>query len=109
MASEQNYFETSQATKWCENVNELLSDTNSTLKQASQLLQDLGTENTGTLGTTLVEQGSSFIEGFSEMAHGFATCVEVVARKVVETVKTLGENKDLLSTAARILGMVLGA
>ena len=108
MASEQNYLETTAASKWCDEVNDLLADTNTTLKNASQLLKDLATENKGTLGDTLNQQGSEFVTSFTQMANGFAKCVEVVAKHIMSVVKNVAENKELLGIAAKVLGVALG-
>lgn len=107
MAYEQTYLETTQATKWCENVNELLSETNSLLKNASQLMQDLGAENTGTLGSVLQQQGNEFINAFDNLVDAVGNCVKVFAAEIIKAIESIDENKSLLAGAAKILGKIL--
>lgn len=105
MASEQNYFETTKAQTWVNDVTELLEDTNSTLKNASQLLQDIGNENVGTLGKDLQDQGKQFIDAFTEMAHGFASCVSVVFKHIENVVKEVADNENLMNLARSVLNL----
>lgn len=105
MASEQNYFETTSAQKWVDEVNELLDDTNGTLKNATQLLKDIGRENSGTLGSDLQNQGDAFIDAFTEMAHGFASCVAVVTKHIANVLKAVASDEKLLDLAGKAINV----
>ena len=105
MASEQNYFETTKAKTWVNDVTELLEDTDSTLKDASQLLKDIGNENVGTLGKDLQDQGEQFIEAFTEMAHGFASCVNVVFKHIENVLREVADNEKRMDLAGKVLNL----